>query len=139
MKELTYTEPDLAEYLYIVLTQITPIASLSDGNCHNWWELSLREGKGLAQTHRASGFQSLDSNPGLSTIQSAFLPLENGLMLHMATWRGYVVWGEITLMYMPAQCLVHYGYSIPPNILLLSPSTPALEFKIFQRAREVLK
>lgn len=36
------------------------------------------EGKGLVQIYMESEFQSLDSNPGLSPLQSALHPEENG-------------------------------------------------------------
>lgn len=50
------------------------------------------QGKVLAQPHTASEFQSLDSNPGSSTLPSAFLPLENGADVTQDDMGGPVVW-----------------------------------------------
>ena len=60
------------------------------------------EGKGLVQIYVESEFQSLDSNPGLSPLQSALHPEENGTKVTGQRELSRGLAGR------PAQCLVHY-------------------------------
>lgn len=101
-----------------------------------------QEGKGIALTYMASEFQNLDSNPGLSTLQSASLPLENGADVHSTTRGCHVVWGRQVSQI--CQCGTWYiigAQYVPiplPPFSLHHCSIPG-KFMTCQRAREVLE